>query len=119
MGSDIPKYSAARKNSFAYDTTVRRWPTILTQVVDAMFRQCHDLSLSGQDASVVEGKQIIEKISALKYELTHDRALVPLGVQANTNALGSSFAPSTALYDSVITSSSPTWFHSDWLFTEC
>lgn len=98
---------------------MRRWPTILTQVVDAMFRQCHDLSLSGQDASVVEGKQIIEKISALKYELTHDRALVPLGVQANTNALGSSFAPSTALYDSVITSSSPTWFHSDWLFTEC
>ena len=79
--TEVARYSAALKNSFAYNTTVQRWPTILTQVVDGLFQQCHALSAHGtaSHVKVEEAKSIIEQISQLKYELTHNKALTPIG----------------------------------------
>ncbi|WFD30558.1 inositol-3-phosphate synthase [Malassezia sp. CBS 17886] len=96
-------YTAASRESFAYETTV----------VDAMYRRCHELSHEGASAAVVdEGKSIIEAVSKLKYDLTHDRALEQLGAPAHG-------APPTAPYDEIIRAQQPTWFKSAWLFTEC
>ena len=64
--------------STRYETVVKRWPIILTNVIDFIHRVNHDLTMD-RDASseekIQEGKQIIEKISKLKYEMARDRAL--------------------------------------------
>ena len=120
--TEVARYSAALKNSFAYKTTIQRWPTILTQVVDGLFQQCHALSVHGtaSHTKVEEAKSIIEQISQLKYELTHNKALTPIGVRSNNAPrIGSFHAPTTEPYDDIIRRSDMTWFQSDWLFAEC
>ena len=120
--TEVARYSAALKNSFAYKTTIQRWPTILTQVVDGLFQQCHALSVHGtaSHTKVEEAKSIIEQISQLKYELTHNKALTPIGVRSNNAPrIGSFHAPATEPYDDIIRRSDLTWFQSDWLFAEC
>lgn len=119
---EVARYSAAIKHSFAYETALKRWPIILTQVVDGLYRKCHELMEQGLfDATQqAEAKDIIGNISKLKYEMTHDRALSPLGVTAsNASRIGSFFVPSTEPYDDLIERTKPTWYKSDWLFTEC
>lgn len=93
----------------------------MTQVVDGLFRECNQLSQSSiAFDKVQEGKAIIEKLSAIKYELTHDRPLKPLEVPAPTSQAPDTFcAPTSEPYDTWITQNKPTWFHSDSLFTEC
>lgn len=122
MSTEVARYSAAVKNSFAYNTTIQRWPSILTQVIDGLFQRCHALSANGtsSNAKVNEAKSIIEQISQLKYELTHNKALKPINV-TSTNAprIGSFHAPTTEPYDDIIRRCELTWFQSDWLFTEC
>lgn len=75
----------------SYETVVKRWPVILTGVIDTIYRTNHDLSLSSDpdmsklgDVSAVdqetrerieEGKRLIEKLSKLKYEMGRDRPL--------------------------------------------
>lgn len=52
--------------------TTKRWPRIITQVIDdinSTFDSC------GAD-KVTEGKQLINDIAALKYEIGHDKPLV-------------------------------------------
>lgn len=112
----VARYNTSVKDSFAYDTAVRRWPAILTQVVDAMYRECHRHSQNNASEEVDEGKAIIEKISELKYELTHDRALSTLDVtKENAVQLSSGFhAPTTEAYDQVIRDEQPKWFQSEW-----
>ena len=58
---------------------MKRWPTILTQVIDQVVTELHDLP-SGSD-KVKEGQAIIQSISALKYDISRDRPLVPLDAQ--------------------------------------
>lgn len=67
---------------------VKRWPIILTGIIDTIYRIDHELSVSlpaagGTDKAEVpqaeeklaEGKLIIEKISKLKYDMARDRLL--------------------------------------------
>lgn len=112
----VARCSTSVKDSFAYDTAVRRWPAILTQVVDAMYRECHRRSQNNTSEEVDEGKAIIEKISELKYELTHDRPLRTLEVtKENAAQLSNGFrAPTTEAYDQVIRDEQPKWFQSEW-----
>jgi hypothetical protein len=49
-----------------------RWPVILTQVIDDVFRKTRD---SVEPETVAEGKRIVEKLAKLKYELQHDRVI--------------------------------------------
>jgi hypothetical protein len=69
----------------SYETVVKRWPIIITGVVNYLHNKCHTLSLDltsldGEEKSVrqkklTEGTGIIEKVSKLKYEMARDRVL--------------------------------------------
>lgn len=79
---------------FSYTTVLKRWPIILTSVIDNIYRFNHDLDASipslesgSEDLKLIEeriseGKAIIEKISKLKYEMARDRALESVFVSA-------------------------------------
>lgn len=60
--------------------TVKRWPIILTGVVDELNKINAALSGSSDDelAKLAEGKQLINEISGLIYEMRHDKGLSPL-----------------------------------------
>lgn len=88
--------------------------------MDALYRRCHEIEAQGLSEAVQEGQGLIEQISGLKYELTHDRALAPLHVTDATPRLSSQWpVPSTAAYDDIIAAAKPTWHQYEWLFTEC
>ena len=69
----------------SYETVVKRWPIIITGVVNYLHNRCHTLSLDitsldGKEKAALqkkltEGTAIIEKVSKLKYEMARDRAL--------------------------------------------
>ena len=99
----VPAYTAAAHGSFAYETTVHRWPTIITQVVDGVYRRCHALT---DGPAVAEGRRIIEEISGLKYAMSRDKPLEPIGAASGE--------PDLYLYDKHIQSTQPTWFRSEW-----
>ena len=70
---------------------LKRWPIILTKLIDHIHRVNHELTVAAARADVEatsqgamdpnwevrveEGKSIIEKVSKLKYEMARDRAL--------------------------------------------
>jgi damage-control phosphatase, subfamily III len=69
-----------------YETVVKRWPVILTGVIDHLHNLNHNLSLQFQSlsdeaqngiikAKIAESTAIIEKISRLKYQMGRDKAL--------------------------------------------
>lgn len=67
----------------SFDTLVRRWPVILTTIIDNLYRMGHELATQPNDFSVAvaeeriaAGKSIIEKISKLKYEMGRDKPLL-------------------------------------------
>lgn len=73
----------------SYPTVVKRWPTILTNVISAVSSVNHELHLrlSSPDASVgdkeracfahdlEQGKEIIRRLSGLKHDMGRDRKL--------------------------------------------
>lgn len=65
---------------------MKRWPVIITGVIDQLHNVCHKLSLELQqpgpethvqilEAKIAEGKSIIEQISKLKYQMGRDHSL--------------------------------------------
>lgn len=63
---------------------LRRWPIIITRVIDEINQQCHDLSLEIKrgvghkdvlDAKIKEALTIVNEISKLKYEMARDRPI--------------------------------------------
>lgn len=73
----IEPYSASDPNTFAYESTVKRWPMILTNVIDRIVNINNSLLDSGssQAEKLREGKSIISQISELKYECARDKEL--------------------------------------------
>lgn len=114
----VPPSSAQDKSSFAYESTVHRWPAILTQVIDGIYSANHALSYSrtNQSAKIEEGKKIIEKVAALKHDMSRDRPLEPIRVIGGEDA---DHGPSTELFDTTIDKEKWTWFTAPWLFCEC
>ncbi|SNX86661.1 uncharacterized protein MEPE_05370 [Melanopsichium pennsylvanicum] len=110
--------SAKDKSSFAYESTVHRWPAILTQVIDGIYSANYALSYSrtNQSAKIEEGKAIIEKVAALKHDMSRDRQLEPINVVPGNDA---DQGPSTELFDITIDKQKWTWFSAPWLFAEC
>ena len=71
---------------YSYETVAKRWPIIITGIIDTVYRMDHDLGMKVSENSpdvdavaanekIAEGKTIIEKISKLKYEMARDRPL--------------------------------------------
>lgn len=105
-----PKYNNGDTSSFAHKSASERWPIIITQVVDDLYRAVQNLDPS-ETPKIDEGKRIIESISKLKYDETHDRALEALQEDGRADI---------AQYnDELETLKHPTWFNVPWLFSEC
>jgi hypothetical protein len=71
----------------SYNTVLRRWPVILTGIIDRFHRVNHDLTVELKriedsatkiplEEKIAEGKEIISKISGLKYRMGGDKKLV-------------------------------------------
>ena len=69
----------------SYETVLKRWPVILTGVIDRLHRINHELTVEvkkGDSVSntvleekIAEGKEIISRISGLKYRMGGDKTL--------------------------------------------
>lgn len=126
FSSPYPPYDPTDKLGFSYETVVKRWPVIITSVIDYLHRTCHSLTLEAQefDASdqekqllyrkIKEGATIIEKISKLKYEIARDHVLEPIPGDGQ---------PSVELYNDELSTLAEnrknTWFTAPWLYAEC
>ncbi|KAH7921136.1 DUF89-domain-containing protein [Leucogyrophana mollusca] len=109
-----------------YDTVVRRWPVILTGIVDHLHRLVHDYTLESQglpDADdkravlaekIKEGQAIIQKISGLKARMARDRELeeIPQDGEAYVDEYN-------AELQRLAQTSQNTWFTAPWLYAEC
>ena len=60
----------------SYETVVRRWPVILTTVIDSVYSENHELTgVPDKDDKLEEGKAMIATLSRLKYDMARDRPL--------------------------------------------
>ncbi|KAG6828033.1 hypothetical protein H0H92_009570 [Tricholoma furcatifolium] len=121
--SPWPPYDPTDKSGFSYDTVVKRWPIIITGVIDQLHRDCHGLAMESQqagadtatlEAKIAEGRAIIEKLSKLKYEMGRDHPLPPIPDDGE---------PAVETYNKELErlgeSSKKTWFTAPWLYAEC
>lgn len=72
---DVLPWSASDAASFAYESVVKRWPTILTGIIDQIHKEISDVSPDNHPERVAEGKAIISQIGALKYESARDKPM--------------------------------------------
>ncbi|KAI1653980.1 DUF89-domain-containing protein [Daldinia decipiens] len=103
-----PPYLTSDKSSFAYISARDRWPVIITQAIDDLYRSVSECEESEKQN---EGKKIIEELARLKYELQHDRQLTPIRDDG---------AADVAIYNRELEQlGTPSWFNIPWLFSEC
>ncbi|KIW00786.1 uncharacterized protein PV09_07765 [Verruconis gallopava] len=111
--TQTPPWSTADKNSFAYPSARDRWPVILTQAIDDV----HRATAKATDPEVqAEGKQIIAQLAGLKYELQHDRRLVPLSDDGlpDVDKYNQELSQLEAKFGGELK-----WFNAPWLYSEC
>lgn len=70
----VEPWSAKDKSSFAYESAVKRWPTILTGVIDTLNRNNNE-EPRGNLLKEKEGTALIEAVAGLKYEISRDKEL--------------------------------------------
>ncbi|KAF8064163.1 DUF89 domain-containing protein [Lyophyllum atratum] len=120
--SPYPPYDPTDESGFSYQTVVKRWPVIITGVIDQLYRDCHDLSLESQkpdadtstmENKIAEGKGIIEKISKLKYQMGRDHPLEHIrdDGEADVETYNKELGQLAELQKN-------TWFTAPWLFAE-
>ncbi|OBZ75033.1 hypothetical protein A0H81_05296 [Grifola frondosa] len=117
-----PPWDFTDKSSFAYETVVKRWPIILTSIIDNVYRYNHELSISASDSGdpavieerIAEGKDIISKIGKLKYDMGRDRALEP--IPEDGEALVETY---NSELDRLTSQGKGTWLTVPWLYSEC
>ncbi|GJE89042.1 protein-glutamate O-methyltransferase family protein [Phanerochaete sordida] len=124
--SPYPPYDPTDKSGFSYETVVKRWPVILTGIIDTIYKVDHELGVSlhtlpaGSDEvlaaeeKIKEGKGIIEKISKLKYDMARDRPLelIPQDGEAYVKEYNEEL-------ERLAQDKKNTWFTAPWLFAEC
>lgn len=67
-----PAYRATQKESFAYDTTVRRWPIIIDSVITDVKKTLFE---SSSPEKTKEGKDIVDGLEGIKAEIANDVVL--------------------------------------------
>ncbi|KAF9219362.1 DUF89 domain-containing protein [Gyrodon lividus] len=125
-----PPYDPVDKTGFSYDTVVKRWPVIITNLIDHVHRLIHDMTMesqrlteSGQGESdrvkelqdkVTEGKEIITKASRLKYRMARDQELekIPQDGDIYVDVYNTEL-------EELATRKQNTWFSAPWLYAEC
>lgn len=122
-----PPYDPTDTSGFSYDTVVKRWPIILTNIIDHVHRLLHDMTLEAQqvrDSDVskaeelskktTEGQEIISEISRLKYRMARDHELENIPQDGDILV-----AEYNAELESLKQTSRNTWFKAPWLYAEC
>ncbi|CAD6501484.1 BgTH12-01736 [Blumeria graminis f. sp. triticale] len=106
--TDTPPYCTGDKSSFAYVSARDRWPIILTGIIDDLHKS---ISQTTHVPKREEGKLIVAEVAKLKYELQHDRPLIPLCEDGQHDI---------AEYNEELEiMGNPSWFNTPWLFAEC
>ncbi|KAL4077466.1 hypothetical protein J3A83DRAFT_4087210 [Scleroderma citrinum] len=124
--SPYSPYSPQDKQS--YDTVIRRWPIIITNIIDHVHRLVHDMTMESQNFTndvtddsmrdmklrIEEGKVIIAKASRLKYRMARDQELekIPEDGEFYTDEYN-------AELEELAKEMKNTWFSAPWLFAEC
>ncbi|RXW22785.1 hypothetical protein EST38_g3065 [Candolleomyces aberdarensis] len=110
-----------------YDTVIKRWPIIITNIIDELHNACHFLVLESQklegdaaspekkvlEEKVAEGNGIVSKISKLKYEMARDRALEPIPDDGGSNR-----EVFNKELEELASDRRNTWFTAPWLYAE-
>ncbi|KAL2118072.1 hypothetical protein VTJ04DRAFT_7732 [Mycothermus thermophilus] len=109
----LPPYSTGDPTSFAYSTSRERWPIIITQAIDDVYRTVGSLPDNSDEdkQKQAEGKKILGELAKLKYELQHNRALTPLRDDG--------FDDVKVYNDELARRGNLTWLDGPWLFIEC
>eukprot|EP00128_Syssomonas_multiformis_P001582 Colp12_sorted_trinity150504_noHs@36556 len=109
----LPKrLSASVKHSFAYHTIKDRLPVIITKALDATVRHNHTLPHEFK----ADGRGVVEKLNALKYELQTNKPLRQLQDSAMDANLWHKSIDEDARDYGVETAA---WFVTSWLYAEC
>ncbi|CAK7229263.1 Hairy/enhancer-of-split with YRPW motif protein 2 [Sporothrix curviconia] len=107
--AEAASYSTGERTSFAWETARERWPVILTQAIDDVYRSVQEC---GDDKEKeTEGRVIVEKLARLKYDVQHDRPLEPIADDGESDV---------AAYNAELAQLGPlSWLKAPWLFAEC
>lgn len=110
-----PTYHTSDVTSFASKSARERWPAIITGAIDDVHRTVSSLparpSTDAEKETVAEGKSIIAALSALKYELQHNRVLSRIPDDGFSDVEG---------YNAELQARGPPkWHDVEWLFSEC
>lgn len=108
--AQTPTYLTSDPTSFAFTSARERWPSILTGAIDDVHRTISSLPNS-PETDIKEGKSIIENLSALKYELQHNRKLTPLQDDGQPDIAGYN--------EELLQRGTPNWHDVQWLYAEC
>ncbi|KIX10528.1 uncharacterized protein Z518_01611 [Rhinocladiella mackenziei CBS 650.93] len=105
-----PTYRTSDPTSFAFKSARERWPAIITGAIDDVHRTISSLPDSEKDA-LTEGKSIISALASLKYELQHNRVMIPIPDDGFPDVEG---------YNAELQERGPPrWHDVEWLFSEC
>lgn len=120
----VPPWDFTDRNSFAFETVLKRWPVILTGIIDNIYCRNHDLGVStdnktAEEAAVIEeqiseGKKIIGEIGEIKYDMARDRPLPRIPDDGE---------PLSDIYnaelDKLVEKNKGIWLMVPWLYSEC
>ena len=108
LNSQLAQYDTSDPTSFAYVSARERWPIILTQAIDDVFRSTAE---EKDEEKSTEGRQVVSELARLKYELQHNRELQPLPEDGEADVEG---------YNKELkTLTKPNWHSVPWLYAEC
>ncbi len=106
-----------KSSSFAGSHLVKRWPVIITAIIDNIYRRNHILSTDPEKDShndrITNGKELISRLAELKYGMARDRALIEIPDDGGLDV---------PIYNRELKNlegeSNHTWFTAPWLFAE-
>lgn len=116
----VAKYNNGDVLSFAYPSVRERWPAIITQIIDDVHRAISELPSELNDR-IPEGKTILSSLATLKYEMQHNRALIPLDDDGydDIKFYNDELRARTEADIDGPKGEPPKWHNAEWLYSEC
>src|SRR6266542_6867796 len=70
-----PALKATDEEGFAFTSTTYRWPIIITKAIDDIYKTRYEIDPSKEPEKAKEGKDIMDSIASLKYEMQRKKPL--------------------------------------------